>query len=282
MGLLTGGVKQPGLVGVPAPQGQGGFHRGHGSAPGGAGVKGGDHAHLFQQGFQVPEVVLPAGACGDPLSGGLGGLLPRGAGVHELVVQLGGDDGPPLGEVQPVHLGVDGGVQALYRGQEPRVPAADLIGFAVEPVGQAAVAHLPVGEGPHPEDHIEAVLLAQLYKGAQIPVAVKAEDALHLLMDVPEHVGGHNVHPAHFGLDESVLPLVGCHPGVVDLSAYAKVGLTVQGHETVGKAQQSALGVLAGEGVSQGENCGGRNMPQVQGMCHSNASFGVVWVMKLV
>ena len=70
--------------------------------------------------------------------------------MHVFVVQLNADDGPAVPIELALHLPADFSIQPPHIGQEFRMGGAHLKWLAVQPVGQAAVAHFAMVEGPHP------------------------------------------------------------------------------------------------------------------------------------
>ena len=107
---------------------------------------------------------------------------------------------------------------------------AHLKGLAVQPVGQAAVAHLAMVEGSHPQDHIQPMLRAQRNKAANIPSSGKIKDAFFFLHVVPEQVGGYDVHAAHAHLDQLILPAAFIHAAVMELAGHGKKGRAILFH----------------------------------------------------
>ena len=254
--LLRGGmlaplaVEQPRPEGVSAPQRQKRRRRGR-AAPAGAGVEHGAEAapigDLPQR--QQVRVAVPPGR--KPLVGHAGGHLPGRGGVHVLVVQLHADDGPVVREIQPVRLRRDGPIEPLGGPEESRLQAAHLIGLAVEPVRQAAVAGLAVVEGADAQDHLQPVLPAQRHEPAQIAAAVEAERALRLLMVIPEHVRGHDGHAAQLHLDDLVLPPRCGQAGEVALAAHRQHRTAVHGQIVIVHRQRMAAAAHGGEALAQ-------------------------------
>ena len=245
------GVENPGPVGIAAPQGH---HPGRISraAPGRAGKERGNQAAFQRDVPQGQDVLFTLVAHEHPLVGYAGGHFPSGGGVHVFVVQLHADDRAAVLEVQPPGLLADFRVQAADIPQKVGMHRAHLEGLAVQPVGQSAVAHLAMVEGPHPENHIQAVLPAQFNKPAQIPPPGEVKHALLFLNVVPEHIGGYDVHTTHAHLDDLVLPAGGVHPAVMEFAGHGKEGLPVFFHMIVVEGNRVSLRGDARKVLTQG------------------------------
>ncbi len=241
------GIKDPGPVGVAAPQGQDLIGIGR-PAPGRAGKK--RRGQPAGKG-DVPkrqDVGLPLVAPVHPLVGDSRRHFPHGGGVHVFVVQLHADDRASVLIEQALHLFPDPGVQAADIAQKAGIRGAHFKGLAVQPVRQASVPCLPVGEGPNPKDHVQAVFCAQGHKAAQVPPSGKIKPALYFLHMVPEDVGGDHVHPAHPHLDQLVFPAAGLHAAVMELPGHREKGPPVL-FQIIAVHAQAVPGGIAGRKI---------------------------------
>ena len=223
------GIKDPGPVGISAPQGQhpGGIRC---AAPGRSGEEGRNQSAFKRNLPQRQNIFFSVLPLVDPLVRNAGRDLPHGGGMHVFVVQLNGDHGAAVPIEQSLHLFPDLSVQAPHISQKALVALPHLKGFSIQPVRQPSVPDLSVVEGTDPENDIQPMLPAQGNEPPQVPPPGKVKYALFLFDMVPEEVGGYHVDPAHAHFGQFVLPAPGVHPAVVELPGHGIEGLPVFFH----------------------------------------------------
>ena len=274
--------EDPRLVGVAAPQRERLVDGGACAAPCRAGVERRVQPDLFHDVLDVHHVLVAAVAARHPFKGSAGRHLPRRGGVHILVVQLGRHHRAALLVVHTINLLVDGLEVAAHAIVEALVAAAHLKGFAVQPIGQCAVAHLTVAEGANAQDHIQAVLFAKLQELADVAHAIPAEGSLHFLVDVPEHIGGYDVQAAHLGFDEGIFPLFLSNAGEVDFAADTEERLVIHGHIIIRESNLFPARCLTAEVFPKVTDRFVRNIAQIKFVPHNDSPFAVCAVFLLL
>ena len=215
---------------------------------------------------------MPAG---DPFVGNAGGHLPGSTGMLVFVFDLRAHDAAALAEIMSVHLPVQRAEKPAHSRQKAGIVFPHVVGLAIQPIGQAAVAHLPVIKGADAHDDHHLVLFADFQEAPQVPAAVEAENAFFLLVHVPKHIGGQDVDAAAFHFDDGVLPLIGGYPAEVHLPADAEEGPAVHRHIVVGEADPAPVRAAAGEFLPQGIEDLFRYFCQIQLIRHCFSSWPI-------
>ena len=125
-----------------------------------------------------------------------------------LVVKLCSDYRTAVFPLQALRLCEYLSVELIHVVHEYLVLLAHLTPLCEHPVGNAAIAHLTVAERAKAQYHRHILLLAHLYKAAQVSLSAPVEDALLLFYVVPENVGGDDGHAAFLYLAHLVCPFV--------------------------------------------------------------------------
>ena len=189
----------PEAVGIVAIEG---YHlaEGHGRGqlgPASTGIEGKVEAYLIGDALEAHEV---------------------GAVAAVLIVKLHGDDGASIFPLQALCLGKDLTVEDGGIVEEEGVFAAGLAALGEDPVGDAAIAHLAVAEGPYTQYHGHMGIAAHLKEATQVALSVPTEHALGLFDMIPEDVAGKERHPTLAHLLHLALPLLGRDTRIVHLA----------------------------------------------------------------
>ena len=226
-------VLVPEAVGIVAIEGHH-LAIGHGGAqlgPAGAGVEGQVETYLGGYALEGHEVLAAATV---------------------LVVELGSQHGSAVLPLQPLHLGEDLTVEALYVRKERGILIAQPAALAEHPVGNAAVAHLAMAEGTQTQDDGHVFLPTDLQEAAQIALSVPAVDALFFLDVVPEYVGGYDGDPALLHFAHLLRPLVDGDAGVVHLAHDGTDAVAVN-HQTLAVPRHLGLLLSQSQPTRQGQ-----------------------------
>ena len=143
-------VVLPSVVGVAAKHGNEAIGWKTGIAPTGAGPKSRGEPDFFCEFQEQLHVAFPSCTGSHPFRIGKVGCLPRCTGGQVFVLHLNADDRTAIREKGPLGLLEDFPVKPLDMQKIARVVGADLVGFPIEPVGHAAIAHLAMTERPNP------------------------------------------------------------------------------------------------------------------------------------
>ena len=101
----------------------------------------------------------------------------------------------------------------------------------LQPVGEPAVAGFAVRPRPDPQHHLQADGVCQLDEAPHVAVPVPPHLALHVFVNVPEHVRGEHADPAGLHLAQLPRPAIGHVAAEVVFAHHGDPRAAVRRHE---------------------------------------------------